>query len=92
MRKLKWRNKGVGIYDPRDRAVSLSTIQLTCNYWDGGWESHVRFNGRSRFGECFGSLEAGKEGCVLLAKQILLEYHECLAKIMKSFDLEAENE
>lgn len=88
MRKLKWRDKGVGVYSPRDRTVSLGEIQLTCNYEDGEWESHVRFNGRSNFGECFDSLEAAKEGCVFLTKQLLLEYHECLIKIMKNFGID----
>lgn len=90
MRKLKWRNKGVGIYDPRDRAASLGDIILTCNYEDGEWESHVRFNNRSRFGDCFDSLKTGKEGCVLLAKQILLEHHECLIRTMKNFGIDCE--
>ena len=87
MRKLKWKKRD-GYPEPR--WVCLNDVSLDCFYINKKWRSAARFNSRSEFGTWFNSLKEAQEDCIRLAKQMLTEHHECLARAMKSFDVDSE--
>jgi len=87
MRKIKWQKRS--LY-PGDRRAFVNGVDLDCNYEDKKWCSSARLGTCVKMGVWFDSLKEAQEDCVRLAQQILTEYHECMARIMKSFDMECE--
>jgi hypothetical protein len=86
MRKINWKMRHG---DTRDRQAFVNGVGMCCDYENGMWLSSAYLQ-RCKVGTWFKSLEDCKADCVRLAKQVLEDHHHCLAKIMKSFDLDCE--
>ena len=87
MKKIKWKKRdGLSGY----RRAFVNGVNLDCYYGDKQWHSSARFNSCYEFGGWFNLLKDAQEDCIRLAKQILTDHHECLARAMKSFDVNSE--
>jgi len=89
MRKIKW--KARRSY-PKDRIAFVNGVFLDCSYDNGKWFSIASIKGLRIDGEWFDSLGEAKEYCIRLARKILTDYHYCLVKVMKSFDIDCGEE
>lgn len=87
MRKIKWKN--VPLY-PKDKVAIVDGVRLDCGYEDRHWCSYVCFGGAVKIGSWFYLLKDAQEDCIQLAKQMLIDHHECLTSTMKSFDVSCE--